>query len=220
MVVDTDQTRRRFITNVIGLAKTRVVLARAAIESGIKVTPAGIYLMGPPGIGKSVLTSSIALEAFPDWPNPNNISAPISPFDRFQSCYHGQPAVVIDELPTGTPDFIDTLASWMSMNKATVNMAAVEQKGTQFVSKLVIATGNDPIESVKSSLSAEAWRRRWTAIRVTLRPEFTGPSGKLDVEKLNALPPEQRRLSPHLSFERIGGVPTLGLLSPSTTPCS
>lgn len=138
--------------------------------------PFTIMFGGETGTGKTACMDYLAAELgdHMELPNYNRVYYRTLTADDFWNNYKNQPVVIWDEFAQSTKADKEVLG-FMSLrgNAPTqVNMAAVEEKGRQFTSRLVLATSNVPFERFGKDIRCpKAYlRRRHVLVIAKFRP--------------------------------------------------
>jgi hypothetical protein len=173
------------------------IASRGRDNRGFRVEPFCFSLYGEPGIGKSFLASSLlqqcgALEGFSD---PSDVYAR-SAEDDYWSAYAHQYGVLYDDFPKTDTDITRGVGMGEFLNMKSpvpfsLNMAAVQDKGKNFSSKIVAVTTNKPFFVPNSMLDKQAYfRRRDILVKVE------SSIGRVTQENAETIQPGY----PHLSF--------------------
>lgn len=173
--------------------------------SGFRVEPVGLFLVGAPGIGKSMLAGIFgqwfALELASPWMleeysrNPDSLGSSIyslNQAEQYSSGYRGQPIVFIDEahpdpMADGVVSLPVRLLSLINAAPCPLTMADLGSKGnTFFTSKVVMATSNHRAWTNLKNVDAGAFYRRAVFVSVAVKEEFSvDPSIQADKRSLN-----------------------------------
>nr|ULF99753.1 MAG: putative polyprotein [Picornavirales sp.] len=161
---------------------TQRKLACAAYQD--RAEPLVVYIHGGPGCGKSVLSNLIA-SAFCKRENIPFSSSVFTtpPGSEFFDGYTGQPVHIIDDFCQNTTgEDVKLFCQMVSTNRFSPPMASLEEKGVNYVSKLIIATSNLATpQSNEVRIPAALERRCHIRVRAALHPAFSTPSGSLDM---------------------------------------
>ncbi|DBA13304.1 TPA_asm: polyprotein [Ficus hirta waikavirus] len=139
-----------------------------------RVDPIHICQIGRPGVGKSTSTAALAqhLGDSLGLPRKDRVYAR-STADAFWSRYAGQPIVTYDDLGgiTGDSSFSDygEFINLKSNNPVSLNMAAVQEKGSVFRSKIIISNTNSAFLDNNTNVRDKDafYRRRNLFVEVT-----------------------------------------------------
>lgn len=190
------------------LSQMEEYLARDNISiNGQRIEPMAIGLMGPPGIGKTVLANYawpfVSANVLDDGKlddfvvNRGAYVHTMSQEDDFWSGYRGQMNVIVDEFgflrdTPGQGSVYSRMIGMVNTNPMNLNMAALEDKGiTYFTSELIWWTSNQQAFSpsnLSSIAEPEALHRRLDFTYVV------GVSPEYATEDTAGLGPWQRRL--------------------------
>lgn len=159
--------------------------------SGFRVEPAGLFLVGAPGIGKSMIAGIFgqwfSLELASPWMldeyarNPDALGSSIWTFnqaDQYSSGYRGQPVVFIDEahpkpVADGVPALPVRLLSLINAAPCPLTMADLGSKGnTFFTSKVILATSNHRSWHELGNVDPLAFYRRAYFVSVAVKEDF------------------------------------------------
>lgn len=145
-----------------------------------KPIPYGVYLYGKPGIGKSTVVSNIVdLLVDPSVPKLNRTYSR-NVQEKYWSGYRHQVAVVMDDVGNFT-DGVDSedIMKIFSPVPLGLEMAAIEEKNTQFTSKLVVMTSNTAFPKSSKIVDLLAlWRRRDYAVEMGMYRDDNVPADK------------------------------------------
>nr|QDY92378.1 polyprotein [Pink-eared duck picornavirus] len=145
--------------------------------------PIGCLIHGPPGTGKSLITSLIARAITKVVGGADPYYLPPDP--KYFDGYKGQTVVVMDDLcqnPNG--EDCSLLCQMISTTNFHPPMAAVEEKGIRFTSDFVIASTNLSVLTPSTVTVPEALKRRFRFdYDICVMPEYQIGDGQLDTEK-------------------------------------
>jgi hypothetical protein len=117
-------------------------------ENEVRLEPYVIGLFGPPASGKTTLVNSIIQNLLyflaPEGMKRTDFVYSRSCSTKHWDGYHGQPVVILDDFGQNLEDRSD-LSEFMtliSINDYVLPMAELSQKGTKFISPIVIVTSN------------------------------------------------------------------------------
>nr|QKE55062.1 MAG: polyprotein [Picornaviridae sp.] len=146
--------------------------------------PLVVYIHGGPGCGKSVLSNLIASAYCKRMGLPFSTSVfTTPPGSEFFDGYTGQPVHIIDDFCQNTTgEDVKLFCQMVSTTRFSPPMAALEEKGVNYCSKLIIATSNLATpQSNEVRIPAALERRCHIRVKTSLHPAFTTPSGTLDM---------------------------------------
>nr|WBV74370.1 polyprotein [Bat picornavirus BtSY2] len=159
-----------------------IVTAPAKPGGTTRPEPLGIYVHGDPGCGKSFFVSLLAklVRKEMGWDGDNIYYHPTG--SQYMDSYDGQDIHIIDDLGQAADDEeYKLLCQMISSMHFQVPMAKLEEKGTWYTSKLVIATSNRNDFVTKTLNSTDALARRFQDV-IKIKPaSYCSANGKLDV---------------------------------------
>nr|WPV63360.1 MAG: polyprotein [Wenzhou bat picornavirus 9] len=159
-----------------------IITAPAKPGGTTRPEPLGIYVYGDPGCGKSFFVSLLAklVRKEMGWDGDNIYYHPTG--SQYMDSYDGQDIHIIDDLGQSADDEeYKLLCQMISSMHFQVPMAKLEEKGTWYTSKLVIATSNRTDFVTKTLNSTEALARRFQDV-IKIKPaSYCSTNGKLDV---------------------------------------
>nr|QDY92330.1 polyprotein [Red-capped plover megrivirus] len=161
---------------------TKRKLAAASYED--RAEPLVVYIHGGPGVGKSVLSNVIARAYCKRKGLPFNSSVfTTPPGSEYFDGYTGQPVHIIDDFCQNTTgEDVKLFCQMVSTTRFSPPMAALEEKGVNYCSKLIIATSNLATpQSNEIRIPAALERRCHIKVRTILHPAFSTPQGRLDM---------------------------------------
>jgi hypothetical protein len=183
--------------------------ALEAAKSKNRPRPIGVFLSGKRGIGKSVIMSSLASAVSPHLAPTDRVYF-WNPFLDHVDGWHGQEVWAVDDWGASDTDIdirVADMLRLMSNNPWYPRCASLESKGRSAAPKMVCLSSNYHMENSEgwggSSLkpdTVQAFNRRFLNLHVELVHAFAKPDGTLNIERLNALPPEEKARFPHLQF--------------------
>lgn len=149
----------------------------------------GISVYGLPGVGKSCLTPYLVkavMTALGESTDPR-FTARYNPVDRYQSIPDNLTlTLIVDDIDQTRPDYISfdpnrILIDLISSVPLDMIKAAVEDKGKNFFNhRLVVVSGNnEDLSASVYSTRPGAILRRYTHVKMKVRPEFSKPNGAL-----------------------------------------
>jgi len=154
-----------------------------------RIPPPAIYLEGENGIGKTWLMEAVAADMFPMC-NPTARMYMKNCNDAYYSGYQAQPVFAYDDLfpmehfTDADRSVLGDLLRMVSKTPASLNMAAVSDKGTMFASEVVLASSNRPFNQPLPLVDPGAFCRRFFAVKCVLKDEFMGEDGRVDRDKI------------------------------------
>nr|DAZ91100.1 TPA_asm: polyprotein [Chameleon picornavirus 1] len=151
-----------------------------------RAEPVVIMLSGPPGQGKSLLSTYLAYDlCCLHGLDPEKEIYNKPPGAQYYDGYRGQLVHVIDDIGQDPED--KDWADFTMLVSTTVfrpNMASLDDKGQPYRSRYVILTTNFPHIPPSSLRSIEAVQRRvFRHVEVTVKDEYMNKSGTLDFQK-------------------------------------
>jgi len=132
----------------------------ANFRHGVRVEPCALWLYSPPGCFKTtmmnIIAQKVALAISKDKDvarkiidNPGSVVYNQPPGDKFWSRYESQPVAMFDEadqdkaaLIEAYTNFYIKLISMVNQNRFPLNMAGIEDKGKDFLSRFICMTTN------------------------------------------------------------------------------
>nr|UNY41969.1 MAG: polyprotein [Picornavirales sp.] len=162
----------------------RFELNRTKGVTDIKPTPFCVFVTGGPGIGKSVLTRTIAMSLLVRKLNPDlqhDIYTRVSSVKHWDG-YDGQPVIMFDDFGQvkengeGEDDYA-ALLRLVNTAPAMLQGASIEDKGKYSEAELIIAVTNAPGYFPSDKLMCEGayFRRRHVCIKAELKPGCQKP---------------------------------------------
>lgn len=146
--------------------------------------PLVIYIHGSPGVGKSLLSNIIASA----YCKRKGIDFKTSVFaqppgSEYFDGYTGQPVHVIDDFCQNTTgEDVKLFCQMVSTTPFVPPMAALEEKGVQYRSRLILATSNMATpQSNEIRIPGALERRCHIKVRAVLARAFQTPAGRLDM---------------------------------------
>ncbi|ADN94255.1 polyprotein [Turkey hepatitis virus 2993D] len=146
--------------------------------------PLVIYIHGSPGVGKSLLSNIIASA----YCKRKGIDFKTSVFaqppgSEYFDGYTGQPVHVIDDFCQNTTgEDVKLFCQMVSTTPFVPPMAALEEKGVQYRSRLILATSNMATpQSNEIRIPGALERRCHIKVRAILARAFQTPAGRLDM---------------------------------------
>jgi len=147
--------------------------------NGVRVTPFGLYLAGPPGFGKSTLASQFARLLATDPTLPMNEIMYSKGLSETWDSYRNQPFCLFDDLgQSAEQEDIREIIDIISNNQYVLPMASLDNpsigvKGATFSSAVVIMCSNTAYPKGDKAITCQQafLRRRHLLIRVCPRPE-------------------------------------------------
>lgn len=142
-VISREKSTLNFARELSSISKNLEILrARRSsiISGGDKQTPVRVWFYSAPGNGKTHIANQLA----------NCLSEGKAPYtrssgDQYMSGYIGQSVVIYDDIfqrkAEDAPDVMEYI-KYTTGSAQMVNMAALEEKGTPFTSRFIIATSN------------------------------------------------------------------------------
>ncbi|AVM87406.1 polyprotein [fipivirus F1] len=153
----------------------------------LRVEPVCIFVYGPPGSGKSIFTNALgAALAIELGGGPEDFYTKPVETDYWDG-YSSQKVVIMDDIGQRTDgeDF-KTFCQIVSTNQLRVNMAALNDKGKQFTSPVIIASSNNPFPAPTTVTTPSAVQRRFKfMLHVVPKTGFADKDGRLCVKKVN-----------------------------------
>ncbi|AUW36413.1 polyprotein [megrivirus E1] len=146
--------------------------------------PVVVYIHGAPGVGKSILSNVIARAYCKKFNLPFSSSVfTTPPGSEYFDGYTGQPVHIIDDFCQNTTgEDVKLFCQMVSTVRFSPPMAALEEKGCNYTSRLILATSNLATpQSNEVRIPAALERRCHIKVRTILAPQFQNSSGKLDM---------------------------------------
>nr|QTE76071.1 polyprotein [Bat picornavirus CUS8] len=160
-----------------------IQLSPEAPKTTVRPEPVGVYVHGTPGTGKSFFTTLLAklVRQKMNWDKDCIYFHPTG--SQYMDSYKGQEIHLIDDLGQAADDEeYKLLCQMISTTQFQVPMARLEEKGTWYSSKLVIATSNRANFSTHTITTPEALARRFTHMIEIFPAPDCSINGKLDVD--------------------------------------
>nr|QKE55039.1 MAG: polyprotein [Picornaviridae sp.] len=146
--------------------------------------PLVVYIHGTPGVGKSLLSNMIASA----YCKRRGLDFKTSVFaqppgSEYFDGYTGQPVHVIDDFCQNTTgEDVKLFCQMVSTTPFVPPMAALEEKGVQYRSRLILATSNMATpQSNEIRIPGALERRCHIKVRAILARAFQTPAGRLDM---------------------------------------
>jgi hypothetical protein len=213
---DTKSPARIIVMDVLRRMREDMPRVQAIIDKGGRVEPTGAWFDSQPGIGKSKWLKHLAVALEPGGVDPLYM---VDPTSQYHNGYTGQPVFAIDDFGAEDNKRVAEVASELiyilSDAEKGMNMASIADKETTFTSSYAVVLSNQPF-SKRWAKEPMAFWRRFQSFRVSLDPAYS-KNGALDVDKLAALPTDERIKAPHLVFHRYvvgAGDPQLDVRNP------
>nr|ULF99620.1 MAG: polyprotein [Megrivirus sp.] len=158
----------------------------AASEYSDRPEPVVVYVHGPPGCGKSVLSNVLASA----YCKKHGLKMKDSVFttppgSEYFDGYTGQPVHVIDDFCQNTTgEDVKTFCQMVSTTRFSPPMASLEEKGVLYSSKLILASSNlSKPQSNEVRIPAALERRCHIKVQMLISQDFVTKSGNLDMSR-------------------------------------
>lgn len=153
--------------------------------NGSRFTPFFLNIVGAPGVGKSSVAAAFIRAFAPEGLSEDTLMYARNAMDPFWSGYHGQFAVIMDDLFQETAKWEDALELFPLVSNSThlpvmpsLDDPAVGKKGTPFSSPLIVGCSNNAYPNPINVHDRRAlWRRRNVLLSVDVADEYKSGEG-------------------------------------------
>jgi hypothetical protein len=165
--------------------------------------PIGLYIFGVSGVGKSSNVPALASAIFPN-ARPEELYYSKNVTEQFNSRYNQQLVFLIDDYGTATGANSVTptqdMLRYISSTAAYMNMAAINEKGKQFASKVVALTTNlSPRNVVEGISNPDAFHERFIHLEQIVAEDYATKQGRIDLNKIANITAADG-LMPHIRY--------------------
>lgn len=163
VLADYDEMRRKISQHDLGTGSYRF-------------DPLCVWLYGGTGLGKSALVSliAVALREVDGTFVRDDVTWTPAPGSKFADGYKSQPIVFFDDFnqiqQQAQEEDVKNFFAYMTPNDTIMNMAALEDKGTYFRSKVVVVASNESHKHYRVASPIAFLRRRHLVIELVPKP--------------------------------------------------
>lgn len=153
----------------------------ASNKTGHRMTPFCFYLAGPPGTGKSFLSTALCAVLTDSDPGDKNLIYPRDPWITHWDGYSNQKATLFEDFAmlrggNVSPGEYGEFTYCVSNVEYQLPMANLRDKGAYFGSQIVAVSSNIAYPRPNEMNTVEAlWRRRHVLVNVTALPQYCFP---------------------------------------------
>jgi len=179
----------QFVTNLMKNLGACLQKARSVMGLGTnRPEPASIYIYGGSQIGKTTIATALAVALHPEV-DTAELMFNRNVTDKYVSGYHQQRFFYCDDFGTSsTPEAVIVNADMLRLISgaaASMNMAAVGDKGQAFTSGYVgVSSNTPPSMSMNGITNPEAFLKRFIYLRMVIKDEFKTEGGDLNTSKI------------------------------------
>ncbi|APG76671.1 hypothetical protein [Hubei tetragnatha maxillosa virus 1] len=178
-----------FVRNLVSIAQILSLLDNYRTEKASKDLPYSLHICGPPGYGKTLLTTKFVKDLFLV-EDRDIYQVPVA--SEFWDAYIGQSVIIMDEFLVGDNDSqVKSAKEYLELvstknfkpNLASVDDPAVGIKGTCCVPIGVITINNTAYNRVSAIPQDAIWRRREYVIELNISEKYKDrfKNGKIDL---------------------------------------